>query len=263
MCGLVGVAGNLYLKDINAFKQLLIVNQIRGFDSTGIGVVNKQGDMSAYKLAIDPAQLLQFKNVDARLNSNAKVLMGHNRAATRGKVNTANAHPFVIGDTMGAHNGTLDGGCLNGLNKLADNLVGDTDSERLIHEIDNSTIHDALAKSEGAWALSIYDKTHETINLVRNDQRPLFYAKSKDGDTLWWASEATMLRWILDRNGIDFNGKVYQLPTDVVFSWTARKSSRTSPHGVKPRVNVSKIFPSFTTINGTKRIDHQQELPWE
>jgi predicted glutamine amidotransferase len=220
MCGLVGVAGNLYLKDINAFKELLIVNQIRGFDSTGIGVVNKQGDMLAYKLAIAPAELLQFKNVDARLNSNAKVLMGHNRAATRGKVNTVNAHPFIVGDTMGAHNGTLEWGCLNGVNRLAPNLVGDTDSERLVHEIDNTTIHEAIAKAEGAWALTIYDKNTETINLVRNDKRPLFYAKSKDGDTMWWASEAYMLRWILDRNNIDFENKVYQLPVDVIFTWT-------------------------------------------
>src|SRR3546814_12623264 len=39
---------------------------------------------------------------------NSKAFIGHNRAATLGKVNGLNAHPFRYDNIMGAHNGTLD-----------------------------------------------------------------------------------------------------------------------------------------------------------
>mgnify|MGYP001616630135 CR=1 FL=1 len=40
MCGLVGVAGNLFKKDTDAFTQLLFVDTLRGDHSTGVQSVN-------------------------------------------------------------------------------------------------------------------------------------------------------------------------------------------------------------------------------
>jgi len=219
MCGLVGVAGNLGLKDLKVFNELLYIDKLRGVDSTGIGVVEQNGEVAVYKGPWSPETLLDFKVVNAALVTSSKVLMGHNRAATRGKVSKANAHPWFTGRILGAHNGTLDFGCLKDLEK---NYEGDTDSEQLInsiHSLDGS-IANALKLTSGAWALTIYDKDTEIISLVRNDQRPLFYALSESRDTLYWASEAYMLRWILERNDIKIHdNKVHLVTPNVIFSW--------------------------------------------
>jgi len=186
-------------------------------DSTGIGSITHGKEVRLLKSPISPENLMQMKRCDALLVTGAKVLMGHNRAATRGKVNVVNAHPFWTGRYMVAHNGTLDYGCLR---DMAKNTEGDTDSEQLansIHEL--SSVKDAVALAAGAWALTVYDHEENTISIVRNKERPLFYAMAADCDTLYWASEPGMLRWILDRNGVDFNKKIYELPVDTLFTW--------------------------------------------
>lgn len=219
MCGLVGVAGNLGTKDIKVFKELLYVDKLRGVDSTGIGIVQGDGEVLVLKGPWSPETLLDFKVVDQALLTSAKVLMGHNRAATRGKVSKQNAHPWFTGRILGAHNGTLDCGCLKDLEK---NYEGDTDSEQLINSIHSldGKIADALKLAAGAWALTIYDRETEGINLVRTDQRPLFYALSESRDTLYWASEAYMLRWILERNEVKIlDNKIHLVTPDVIFSW--------------------------------------------
>ena len=220
MCGLVGVAGNLGIKDLKVFNELLYVDKVRGVDSTGIGIVQGNGEVVVLKGPWSPETLLDFKVVNQALVTTAKVIMGHNRAATRGKVNKSNSHPWFTGRILGAHNGTLDYACLKDLEK---NYEGDTDSEQLINSIHalDGKIDQALKLTSGAWALTIYDRETEEINLVRNDQRPLFYALSESRDTLYWASEAYMLRWILERNDVKIlDNKIHLVTPDVIFSWS-------------------------------------------
>lgn len=168
-------------------------------------------------MPVSPIALMGMKRADTVITQNSKVLMGHNRAATRGMLTVENSHPFWTGKYMVAHNGTLDYSCLK---DLAKNRQGDTDSEQLansIHELDS--VKDALALTTGAWALTIYNHEANTITLVRNDQRPLYYAMAEDRDTLYWASEPGMLRWILDRNSLNYSKKIYELPVDTMFTW--------------------------------------------
>lgn len=224
MCGLVGVAGRLAFKDVKVFKELLYADRLRGSDSVGVGIVT--GDqIRTLKGPMEPATFLDLKKVDDALKPTANVLMGHNRAATRGKVNVSNAHPWNTGRILGAHNGTLDYSCLK---DLENNYEGDTDSEQLINTIHSlgGNIADALALTSGAWALSIYDKEDETINLVRNDQRPLFWCMAESRETVYWASEAHMLRWILARNDIKIKeNKIYDVPVNTILSFAVPMSN--------------------------------------
>lgn len=224
MCGLVGVAGVISNKDVDVFNELLYHDYVRGKDSTGVGVVHEMtGAIKTIKGIYDPIGLMSLNGYTTTVNSVTKVLMGHNRAATRGKVNRHNAHPFNTDDILMAHNGTLDYGCMS---DLAKNIEGDTDSERLmatIAELDGD-IPGAIARAQGAWAISVYNKADNTISLLRNDKRPLFYCHSESKKTLYWSSEAGLLNWVLERHGIK-RGKIYDLTPDTIKMWVIPKSN--------------------------------------
>ena len=95
MCGLVGVAGALEFKDESLFKRMLVFDYFRGTDSTGVAWLKNTGNSDIVKLPSHPLDLFGMKKFDSGLmGSNSIVFLGHNRAATMGKVNGINAHPF-------------------------------------------------------------------------------------------------------------------------------------------------------------------------
>ena len=199
MCGLVGVAGRIEKIDNEVFRDLLQVDVIRGPHSTGIASSNIHQGARIFKKAVLPSDLLTMKGCDALFNDYSlnNILMGHNRWATVGKINTVNAHPFELKDIIGAHNGTLK-------NKyaLVDHAKFDVDSEALFHSFEKIGVTETIAKVDGAYALTWFDKGGKVMNFLRNDQRPLWYCFSEDSETIYWASEAWMLRGVLNRNGV-------------------------------------------------------------
>lgn len=262
MCGLVGMAGILGTKDISAFSEMLYADYFRGKDSVGVGSVSASGAMNTLKSLMLPSDFVEHKKYNSFVHTGARVLMGHNRAATRGGVTVHNAHPFVTDRILGAHNGTLDHQCLK---DLAENQEGQTDSERLIRTISDldGRIPDALSLASGAWALTIYDKETNTISLVRNDKRPLYYCFAESRKTLYWASEPGILIWILGRNQIKHN-KVMEMPVDRVRSWVLPKPSETfgecgseQAEGKKP-IN----FPNNPNLRAGWADPDDYGLPW-
>lgn len=216
MCGIVGVAGNLEHKDTDVFRELLHVDYIRGKAATGIGTVAPNREIEVFKRACDPTELMMFTRFGTLVTQSKKMLLGHNRAPTIGQNNKFNAHPFEFGKVMGVHNGTLERGCLKDLEYP--NMF-DTDSEQLYCHIERHGIADAIGKVSGAWSLVYYDGEDNTINFLRNDERPMFYAFTKDMKRMYWASELWMLQGILHRNGIDTDNKWWSTSPDVHYSW--------------------------------------------
>lgn len=208
MCGLVGIAGDIRGPEKKMFRDLLVFNQVRGFDSTGVVIVPtvltpKQDPFTVVK-DVGPAQNLwdfdKDKIFDYRggILQSAKVLIGHNRAATLGKVNVENAHPFEFGHIVGAHNGSLNFWC-----DLEDADKFDVDSKAIFRDIEVNGIDHTWKNFYGAAALSFWDEKAQTLNFIRNDQRPLFFAWSKDKKTLFWASEWEMIWMAARRNKVD------------------------------------------------------------
>lgn len=218
MCGLTGVAGDITYKEIDAFKQLLYISSLRGWDSTGVAVLTRQGGKSLSSTVVrslGPSHnLLDSKHFDkAMALTNKKVLMGHCRAATVGSVRVSNAHPFEFDNYVGAHNGTLDYSARRG---LEDHLYYDTDSEALIANIDSKGVPDVIRDMEGAWALSLANKENGTLEFIRNNKRDLCFCFNKSGQALFWASEADFLRFVLRRNDIEIQDqKVFRFTEDV------------------------------------------------
>jgi hypothetical protein len=207
----------LYKVDVDAFNQLLYADYLRGSHATGVASVRGKR-VEVLKKAWDPLSLMQTKAYDQIVSPTADVLIGHNRHGTMGdNGNHANAHPFVFENVVGAHNGTLDRSCLRGLHG---NLIYDTDSEALYSEINQNGIDAAFSKIEGAWALTYVDRKDNTLNMVRNNQRPLCFAYKKGRSVIYWASEVQLLWWIVGRNKIELeDDTVYALPEDTLFTW--------------------------------------------
>lgn len=230
MCGLVGMAGWIGQNESKMFRFMLEVDVVRGRDSTGVTWVDNQWGVTTEKDVGPPQNLWDFNN-KSKFNSDGlfkfgyRVVIGHNRAATIGKVTQENAHPFTFGSVTGAHNGTLyDWSDLEGYKEL------DVDSKGLINTIDLKGIEHTWKNFTGAAALTWYDEKDQTINLIRNEERPLCWAQTTDEKTLFWASEPWMivlgaqkagvkLKPIQDKDGKDTSTVCTSLTPHHHYSW--------------------------------------------
>ena len=196
MCGLVAAFGNLNATSKKIFEQLLQVDVIRGKHSTGVF-----GDGGAtYKKALSATEFLELSKAKSIISDSTSMLVGHNRHATVGAVNDVNAHPFTHGDITLVHNGTLTDQDL--LPDSKDFLV---DSENICHAVNKLGAKAAFEVTEGAYACIWHDASNDTLNIVRNAERPLWYVQVQGGP-MYIGSEREMLLWILMKNKITFTG---------------------------------------------------------
>lgn len=208
MCGLVGIAGDLHFADEFIMKRLLLADYFRGPDSTGLAAIRTNGEAHVAKLSSNPIDLFGMTKFNSALNGNqSRAFIGHNRAATRGAVNSLNAHPFHFKHIVGAHNGTLDKESVKALeDKLG--MEYPVDSMALFASIAEFGIdktikmcYEGKTSQDGAWALVWFDQNEGTINFLRNKHRPLYFAyidAMKETELgfkrLVWASEWWMIR---------------------------------------------------------------------
>lgn len=204
------MAGTLLMKHKDAMKDLLYLDTLRGRDSTGLAVVDRNRQSIIRKSTIPGHEFIEIPGNFERITSSGDQLwIGHNRFKTVGSLNRANAHPFEVCnddgqvELIGAHNGTLD-------NKwelekeLADKY--ETDSEALMNLlVEANDVKEAIGMCRGAWSLTWWNAPNNTLHFLRNDQRPLCYAYTKDRKALIWASEAWMLIAAARRHGIDLD----------------------------------------------------------
>jgi hypothetical protein len=96
-----------------------------------------------------------------------RILVGHNRKATQGSINSINAHPFHSGNIVLVHNGTLRG------DHKKDYAPVDVDSHALAIAFDEQGAENVIPKINGAFALIWWDVSKNRLFAVRNDERPL------------------------------------------------------------------------------------------
>jgi hypothetical protein len=197
MCGLVGVAGFIGLNEEKALRNMLVFDTIRGEHSTGIASVKSNGEVDVCKEVGNPYNLFYSKDFIDTMKYFSRVLIGHNRWATMGKIDKNSAHPFDLGHIVGVHNGTL-----RNKHILDDSRFYDVDSENLYHHIQKFGARDAIKNLNGAWSLVWWDKRDTTLNFLRNEERPMWTCTSKDTRTLLWASEPWMLEAAAANNKI-------------------------------------------------------------
>lgn len=217
MCGLVGVAGNLFTADTNFFEQALFADQLRGHHSTGVFEVDsKSGDLTWYKKAVNASDFLQMHVANSLITTGAMLLAGHNRWATVGAHTDDNAHPFIHGDIALMHNGTLKS--RRGLARKHFTV----DSEHIAYTIsqceEEEDIVKVLEELDGAFALVWYNYKMGKLYMARNSERSLYVAYNKVGN-IYWASEQKMLEWICSRKNVNLTVSGDELPVGELWSF--------------------------------------------
>lgn len=238
MCGLVGLFGEPDAKMVHAINDLLQLDVVRGPDSTGLGVIGNRHYTVLKEVGV-PWFLLNSKNYKRNVlkkgNSNCGYI-GHNRAATRGKVNVDNAHPFLHDSIMLTHNGTLN----TVYNIKPDYKAFDTDSETICHHIAYKGVESLWNKLQGAAALAWYDGSDDTVHLLRNDKRPLAYAYTEDYKQMLYSSEPGILKAVCWRRNI-------KLAKDTIYGLTPNSHMEFS-RGKGVIQVTQKMLPAFKPV---------------
>lgn len=149
MCGIFGFSGR-HPADVTKLSWLAVENESRGRHSTGVYTKknNKQQTTSLYKDVVAAEAFIQHLGWQDAV-SGAIIAGGHTRAATKGAVSQANAHPYRFDfeggtECVGAHNGFV-----------FDNLDGKPQHEHFGFEkeftVDSELIFAVLSKYGGDY----------------------------------------------------------------------------------------------------------------
>lgn len=210
MCGLFGVMGpGIILKDLRIVRELGILSQIRGVDGAGIYQI-KSAQHNYNKWQTHEKTIKTCENFSSLMTSidddksrpeyrdilsniQVDLIMGHVRWQTKGAISDANSHPFIFQTLVGAHNGTLKD------KKYEDKTR--TDSELMFRDMNERGIAPVLRDLDkfSAYAISVYDKNDHHMYFARNHDRTLAMAFLESRGVMFWASEVSMLKFILDR----------------------------------------------------------------
>jgi len=189
MCGIVG-----YVGDKNAFPILikgLYRLEYRGYDSAGVALINPQGKLNIYKKKGKVSELDAYCK-DKDISGNIGI--AHTRWATHGEPNDINAHPHLSqnGKLAIIHNGIIENyaSLKEGLKKRGHQFLSETDTEVLVHLIEDIQQHDkleledaviaALNKVIGAYAIVILDKENPDTLIVAKKSSPMVIGIGKN-----------------------------------------------------------------------------------
>ena len=212
MCGLSGIIVSQHngftANNQNELASLMLLTQFRGADSTGVVSVSNKQEYSAIKCVGNPNNLWAHKEWEkwyADIYQRGKLVFTHGRAATRGTISEANAHPFVVekknkeGSIVFVHNGTLDN-----IQQLPGLRTFDVDSEWLAHSIAERGATETFTKVSGPIACMFWDSELKTFNVYRNIGRPLFIAQDTVTKSYYINSELEVLMYLKHRYNLNY-----------------------------------------------------------
>lgn len=239
MCGIVGIISNKGYANVNErkklFQQMLFVDALRGEHSTGMFLVDKKGvEVDYVKRAMHATDFLELPAVNKLINDlgSRTFVVGHNRFATQGKINNINAHPFVHGKITGVHNGGVQKSSLDKGHNF------EVDSDALIYNLATRGVEETLAKVEGAFCLVWHDAGDKCLHIIRNNHRPMAFAFDDKGNQVYFASESGMLKFLLDRNNIDYD-RIEEAEVGIEYIFSA--DNPTQPQTIRRELYRPKV----------------------
>lgn len=164
MCGIIGYIGNEKASPI--LMEGLRKQSYRGYDSSGIVVLEKSGDVVVIK-SVGKLDKLEEKLKDTSIAGT--IGLGHSRWATHGEATEKNAHPHSDCDSniFVVHNGIIENyrELKKHLKEKGHTFSSETDTEVLPHLIENffkgnleDAVREALLLVKGAYGLVVISK---------------------------------------------------------------------------------------------------------
>lgn len=185
MCGIVGYCGKREAKEllISGLKRL----EYRGYDSSGICILNSKGDLSLYKKVgkIRALESILPKKMDGVVG------IAHTRWATHGGVTDENAHPHLdmANKISVVHNGIIenDATIRDHLKKDGVKFRSETDSEVIPHLIAKFykgdfelAFRQALSVLKGTYGIICMHADHPNTLLGARNGSPLVLGIGND-----------------------------------------------------------------------------------
>ncbi|MDY0135933.1 MAG: glutamine--fructose-6-phosphate transaminase (isomerizing) [Thiomicrospira sp.] len=182
MCGIVGGVAERNVVPIllEGLKRL----EYRGYDSSGVAVIDGQGSISRQR-ALGKIKALEARIEQADAPLNGQVGIAHTRWATHGVPSENNAHPHVCNNTVAVvHNGIIENYQeLKALQLgLGYRFTSETDTEVVAHCVTEQLKHQgdllkavqaSLKKFEGAYALGVMSITEPGRLIAARKGSPL------------------------------------------------------------------------------------------
>ncbi len=172
MCGIVAYVGGR--DSVPVLLEGLARLEYRGYDSAGIAVLGRGGDLRVRKVKGRVADLAA--DLPARLKGSPGI--GHTRWATHGEPSDENAHPHSCGPIAIVHNGIIENAdeLRAKLAAAGAQFASETDSELVAHLIAagpdgdlEEAVRLALKQVVGTYGLAIIDtRSPDRIVVARN-----------------------------------------------------------------------------------------------
>jgi len=180
MCGIVAVTARRDCTEIllEGLRRL----EYRGYDSAGIALIDRSGNLQFHKREGRVAALEEAQQA-APIQGGTGI--AHTRWATHGEPSVANAHPHIAADRIAVvHNGIIENHAelRETLTQAGCEFLSETDTEVAAHLIaraveEEGDLLSAVTKSvrqlEGAYALAIIDRQAPDTVIVARQGSPL------------------------------------------------------------------------------------------
>ena len=245
MCGIYGIAKSptpYTSRQLKVVKKVLrdiaIDSESRGAHSSGIARVG--ANTRIYKSLLPSSKFVDTKEYNQSVKSlkdESYILLGHTRFATEGAIVKSNAHPFRVGDVVGAHNG-----CVYNIEEMQGKLDKQcpVDSQLIFKAInDKDNIQEAIKDFDSDFALSFVKKNPMVLHLCRETNRPLYIAYVPEYKTLFYASESAFIEDALFDADIK-NVDVYSLNKNTLYSFDVSRFDDV-------KMNVEKSMFDYTS----------------
>lgn len=212
MCGIVGYIGQKEKKNIilNGLKEL----EYRGYDSSGMAVMDENGKIDCFK-AVGKIKNLEEKTKNFS-STGQGIAIGHTRWATHGKPTEINAHPHFGEYSFVIHNGIIENykELKDELEKDGIKFLSQTDTEvivKLFEKINQKesdpfkAFKKTISRLIGAYAILLITKKANGKIFFAKNAVPLIAGKNDDGEIFFSSSDSPLIGFLKDVAYLDDN----------------------------------------------------------
>ncbi|XBC39264.1 MAG: glutamine--fructose-6-phosphate transaminase (isomerizing) [Buchnera aphidicola (Nurudea shiraii)] len=181
MCGIIAAIAQRNI--ISILKEGIIQLEYRGYDSSGLAIINKNKKILRFRAK---GKVYNLIKIIEKNNLNGKIGMAHTRWATHGKALVKNAHPQISNNISVVHNGIIENykNIKIYLKKKGYHFSSNTDTEVIAHLIHFTQIinkkdsfikiiQNVIQQLKGNYSIVVMDANNPNILIAVRLGNPL------------------------------------------------------------------------------------------